>query len=60
MHRIWRKHRKYENYLFHPMDCCNYSWSGHWADQADPETAYQAGFMFGNLAVAFAYITLFA
>lgn len=30
MHRIWRKHRKYENYLFHPMDCCNYSWSGHW------------------------------
>lgn len=30
------------------------------ADQEDPATAYQAGFMFGNLAVAFAYITLFA
>lgn len=30
------------------------------ADQADPATAYQAGFLFGNLAVAFAYITLFA
>lgn len=30
------------------------------ADQEDLATAYQAGFMFGNLAVAFAYITLFA
>ena len=28
-------------------------------DQEDPATAYQAGFAFGNLAVAFAYITLF-
>ena len=25
-----------------------------------PSAAYQAGFLFGNLAVAFAYITLFA
>lgn len=28
-------------------------------DQEDPVTAYQAGFVFGSLAVAFAYITLF-
>ncbi len=29
------------------------------ADQEDSATAYDAGFMFGSLAVAFAYITLF-
>lgn len=59
MHRIWRKHRKYENYLFPLWIAIIIVGQIIGADQEDSATAYDAGFMFGSLAVAFAYITLF-
>lgn len=52
MHRIWRKHRKYENYLFPLWIAVIIVGQIIGADQEDSATAYDAGFMFGSLAAS--------